>query len=91
MLQAAHALLRTETSDVPLEPEAVLSEFRTRFFDTKRFFDPFAGGGKFANFLYRQAKEQDAEVNHEIAHHRIEEAQLFIEAAYNCYARLGAA
>ena len=90
MLQAAHALLRTETSDVPLESEAVLSEFRTRFFDTKRFFDPYAGG-KFANYLYRQAKEQDAEINHEIAHHRIEEAQLFIEAAYNCYARLGAA
>ena len=31
------------------------------------------------------------EVDHEVAHHRIEEAQLFIEAAYNCYARLGAA
>lgn len=90
MIQAAHALLRTETSDVPLESEAVLTEFKTRFFDTKRFFDPYAGG-KFANYLYRQAKEQDVEVNHEIAHHRIEEAQLFIEAAYNCYARLGAA
>ena len=68
MIQAAHALLRTETSDIPLESEAVLSEFKTRFFDTKRFFDPYAGG-KFANYLYRQAKEQDAEVDHEVAHH----------------------
>ena len=69
--------------------EHIVTEFRNRYHETRVFHDPFAGA-KFTNYFFRQYEEQGTDVDHETAHHRIEEAQLFIEAAYGCYARLGA-
>ena len=112
-----------------------MAEFRTRFYDTQRFFDPYAGG-KFAHYffaahkqlannghgvpdersdnangsnagaLYGVAGEQSssgwqakgivngvgkvdpAQNRAEAARHLIEEAALFVEAAYSCYNRM---
>ena len=53
MLQAAKGLVKTEFIDVPDDPDRIVAEFRTRFFDTGIFFDRFAGG-KFAQYLFRR-------------------------------------
>ncbi|SVD53968.1 uncharacterized protein METZ01_LOCUS406822, partial [marine metagenome] len=88
MLTAARTLIRTEYLDVKDEADIIVEEFKTRFHDTRVFHDPFAGA-KFTNYFFRQHGEQTHVCDHESAHHRIEEAQLFIEAAYSCYARMG--
>ncbi len=88
MLTAARTLIRTEYLDVKDEADIIVEEFKTRFHDTRVFHDPFAGA-KFTNYFFRQHGEQTNLCDYESAHHRIEEAQLFIEAAYSCYARMG--
>ena len=86
MLQAARALITTENIDIGNASTEIVGEFRTRFYDTELFFDPYAGA-KFANYLFRV--HGDAETNSsEEAHRRIEEAQLFIEAAHACNHRI---
>ena len=87
MIQAAKTLVRTEYLDVPDDSERVVSEFRTRFYDTQKFFDPFAGG-IFANYLFA-AHQRVRPHTQESAHHLIEEAQLFVDAAHSCYNRMG--
>ena len=105
MLDAAAALVRFQNGEIdlavgppddPLRPDGpdsadkIIHEFRTRFYDTKLFFDPYAGG-KFGNYLFRiHCEELSANGNFttDAAHHRIEEAQLFIEAVYACHGRL---
>ena len=89
MVGAARSLLQTETIDVRDEPKHIVEEFRARFYDTKKFFDPFAGG-KFANYLFAAHSNGEGMDLPEAAHHRIEEAQLFIEAAHACYNRINA-
>ncbi len=86
MLQAARALITTENIDIGTAPAEVVDEFRTRFYDTELFFDPYAGA-KFANYLFRIHGDPDT-TSQEEAHRRIEEAQLFIEAAHACNQRI---
>ncbi|HVB33250.1 MAG TPA: nitrite/sulfite reductase [Patescibacteria group bacterium] len=88
MLQAAKSLLMTETAGVSSDPESIAAEFRTRFYDTKKFYDPFAGG-KFAHYFFAAHRDAAAPHTLESARHLIEEAQLFIEASHGCYNRLG--
>jgi sulfite reductase (ferredoxin) len=88
MLEAAKSLLKTELPDVPGEPDKIVQEFCARFYNTQRFFDPFAGG-KFAHYLFTAYRNAEALQTPEKARHLIEEAQLFIEASHNCYGRLG--
>ena len=87
MLQAARGLIKIEFLDIGDDPEQIISEFKTRFFDTEKIFDPFAGP-KFANYLFAAHKRGDANYDQESAHHTVEEAQLFIECAHSCYVRL---
>jgi sulfite reductase (ferredoxin) len=88
MLSAAKALIRIQFLDVKNDPDEIISEFKTRLFDTKLFHDPFAGA-KFANYLLKRHSEPPAEdVSLEDAHQQIEEALLFIEAAHACYDRI---
>ena len=86
MLQAARALITTENTDIGNSPAEIVNEFRVRFCDTELFFDPYAGA-KFANYLFRVHLEPETFSNEE-AHRRIEEAQLFIEAAHACNHRI---
>ncbi|MCH8076466.1 MAG: nitrite/sulfite reductase [SAR324 cluster bacterium] len=95
MITAASSLIRIEMDPLPEGREQIVTEFRRRYFDTKKFFDPYAGG-KFAQYLFsaheRANGHGDSNGNYtaEAAHHLIEEAQLFVEAALTCYGRLGA-
>ncbi|HEY3129947.1 MAG TPA: nitrite/sulfite reductase, partial [Acidobacteriota bacterium] len=86
MIQAARALVKTQLHDIAHDREQIVNEFRTRFYDTELFFDPYAGG-KFAQYLFRAHQKANSPYSPELAHQRIEEAQLFVEATYSCYGR----
>ena len=88
MLLGARGLIKTEFIDIGDNPDTVVREFRTRFFDTKVFFDKYAGG-KFAMYLFRR-HESGPHDTAEAAHHLIEEAHLFLEACHACAARIAA-
>ncbi|HVU14916.1 MAG TPA: hypothetical protein VHD90_26760, partial [Phototrophicaceae bacterium] len=90
MLGAARALVRTGYLDLNDDPDRIISEFRTRFFDTKLFFDPFAGG-KFAQFLFDRHDHPNPNPDADSARRLLEEAQLFIEATHSCEARVNGA
>jgi sulfite reductase (ferredoxin) len=88
MLLAAKALVRAQTFDIGDDKQEIVKQFRARYYDTQLFHDKYAGG-KFAQYLFRLADRDLATVSLDDAHHYVEEAQLFIEAAYACEARLG--
>ena len=76
MIQAAKALIKTEYLDIPDDPDQIVREFRTRFYDTQKFFDPFAGG-KFAHYLFAAHKRSNLPHTQESAHHLIEGGPAF--------------
>jgi sulfite reductase (ferredoxin) len=80
MLSAARALVRTEYIDVTQQPDDIVAEWKKRFFDTERFFDRFAKG-TFGRYLLDRHANGPEKVTAEMAAQRVEEAQLFIEAA----------
>lgn len=87
MIQAAKGLIQRYNIDVSEDPGQIVQEFRERFYDTELFFDPFAGP-KFAHYLFHAHSDDILKPEAAAVHRRIEEAQLFIEAAYTCYSRL---
>ncbi|HET9949609.1 MAG TPA: nitrite/sulfite reductase [Longimicrobiales bacterium] len=89
MLTAAKALVKTEFYDITDDPDQIVAEFRKRFHDTKRFHDRFAGA-KFAAYLFSAHEAGGNGGRPEQARERVEEAQLFIEAAYACYEKMNA-
>ena len=89
MIRAARALVKLEVQDAPNDPDRIVREFTTRFYDTQRFFDPFAGG-KFAQYLFAAHAASNKPANPDSARYLIDEAQLFIDASHACYNRLGA-
>jgi len=87
MLEAAKALVKLENIDVIDEPDQIVGEFTSRFHDTGRFHDRYAGA-KFAHYLLAaHASPPNGEALDEMRQ-KIEEAQLFIEAAHACYDRM---
>ncbi|HZU82376.1 MAG TPA: nitrite/sulfite reductase [Polyangiaceae bacterium] len=90
MLRGARALARERNANVGSDPDEIVSEFRKHFYDTQLFFDPFAGG-KFAHYLFRAHDERARPATADAAHQLIEEATLFVDAAHQCYTRLGSA
>ncbi len=86
-LQSAKGLVQVQYDDVSNDPDEIIAEFKERFFDTQLFFDPFVGP-KFANFLFAAHAGKGEQFTADTAHHRIAEAQLFIEAVHNCYNKL---
>src|SRR6185312_1283965 len=89
MLHGAQALLKFKFLIAPEDPDKIVDEFRTQFFDTEIFFDPFVRG-KFAQDFFKAHEEAGTKRTTETAHQLIEEAQLFIEACYSCHARMTA-
>ncbi|MEP7359445.1 MAG: nitrite/sulfite reductase, partial [Anaerolineales bacterium] len=89
MVQAAWALVKTDLPDFPLKADQVVPEFKKRFYDTQIFWDPFAGG-KFGHYLLRAHEKAGMSYGQEEARQRVEEAQLVVEAAYTCRAKIGA-
>jgi sulfite reductase (ferredoxin) len=89
MLQAAKALVKIEFSTVGDDPDLIVNEFRVRYYDTQKFFDPFAGG-KFAHYLFAAHKKSGEPYSPDYARYLVDEAQLFIDAAHSCYNRISA-
>ncbi|MBA3874121.1 MAG: nitrite/sulfite reductase [Anaerolineae bacterium] len=87
MLLAAYALVRTRFLALQDEPNKIVDEFRRTFFDTKLFFDPYAGG-KFANYLFDRHENPPTKVDADTAQHTLDEAQLFIEACHSAESRV---
>ncbi len=88
MIHSARALVKLELQDIPDDPNQIVREFTTRFYDTRRFFDTFAGG-KFAQYLFDAHASSSQPANPDSARYLIDEAQLFIDASHACYNRLG--
>jgi len=88
MIKAAKALVQIDYDDVSADPDEVVEEFEERYYDTQKFFDPYAGG-KFADYLFAAHKNVGTPFTADSAHHLTEEAQLFIEAVHSCYHRMG--
>lgn len=84
MLQAALALVKTQFQDIHDDPNTIVNEFRTRFYDTEVLRDRYAGS-KFAQYLFRRHASPPAGHTRDQAHRIVEEAQLFIESAYACH------
>lgn len=84
MLKAAKALVQIQYDDVSNDAEEIVEEFTERFYDTKVFFDTYAGG-KFAEYFFNAHKKSGQPADAMTAKHTIEEAQLFIEAVHTCY------
>ena len=88
MVEAARSLAREKNPNLGAAADEVIGEFRRHFYDTQLFFDPFVGG-KFAQFLFRGHEEHDKASTPDSARQLIEEATLFVDAAHQCYTRLG--
>ena len=91
MVQAAQALVKTQNDSVSSDENAIVIEFRTRFCDTQIFYDKYAGN-KFAEYFFKAGealKHNGGEIGKELALQRLQEAQLFIDAAHSCYNKLG--
>ena len=87
MITAAQGLLKVEDPDVKSDPAVVIPEFESRFIATELFFDRYVGAKEWGYFQAAHAAEGRARDRDE-ARRRVEEAQLFIEAAHSCYSRL---
>ena len=90
MLLAAKGLIKTEFIDITDDPADIVREFKTRFFDTEKFFDRYRRCGKFAMYLFRRHESTERPGTAEAARQLIEEAQLFLEASHACQQRLAA-
>jgi len=90
MLNAARALVLAENPDIKENAEQIVAEFRTRYYDTQKFWDPFAGG-KFGNYLFDAHAKAAHAYSEESSRYLIEEAQLFIDAAHSCNNKLSMA
>lgn len=88
MLRAARGLVKLEYPNISQDSNQIVGEFRTRFYDTQKFFDPFAGG-KFAHYLFAAQQRSDQPHTADSARYLIDEAHLFVEAAHSCYQRMG--
>src|SRR5689334_966686 len=87
MYQAALTLVEELFFNVPKDHDRVAEEFRARLYDTKLFWDEYAGG-KFGHYYLRAYEKRNEPYTPEEAHRRVEEAQLVIEAAHTCYSKL---
>ena len=89
MLHGAKALVKLVDPAISEDADQIVSEFRKYYFDTQKFYDPFAGG-KFAQYLFDAHQKSGNPHTSDSSRYLIDEAQLFIDAAHSCYNRLGA-
>jgi sulfite reductase (ferredoxin) len=88
MLHGARALVKLGDPNISDDPDRIVSEFKLRYYDTQKFWDPFAGG-KFANYLFDAHRKASEPHTPDSSRYLIDEAQLFIDAAHSCYNKLG--
>jgi sulfite reductase (ferredoxin) len=88
MLVAARALARQKNENLGDAPDEVVREFKTQLVDTKLFWDQYAHG-KFSQYFFKAYEQPAQNPNKETAHQLVEEAQLFVDAAYQYYSKSG--
>jgi len=87
LLFAAQGLLKVDDPDVPSDPAIIFERFHREFIETRRFLDRYVGNNEWQYF--QAAHEAGGRVrDRDEARRRVEESQLFIEAAHACYSRL---
>ncbi|HEY1372122.1 MAG TPA: nitrite/sulfite reductase, partial [Candidatus Binatia bacterium] len=91
MVHAAEALIKTQSDDAPRDDEGTVAEFRRLFCDTQVFYDKYMGT-TFADYIFkaRDAMQHAGDIERGVALQRLQEAQLFIDAAHSCYNKLAA-
>ncbi len=87
MLHGARALVKLANPLVSNDPDQIIAEFKALYYDTQKFWDPFAGG-KFANYLFDAHQKANRTYTEDSSRYLIDEAQLFIDAAHSCYNQL---
>jgi sulfite reductase (ferredoxin) len=85
MLTAARTLVQLQWLDVPNDPNVIVNEFRTRFVETKLFWDRFHMD-QFSRYLFVRHEGPDTRYTKDTAHKLIEEANLFIDAGHKANA-----
>ncbi len=90
MLDGAKALVKLVNPNIPSDPDRIVADFKTYYYDTQKFWDPFAGG-KFAHYLFDAHQKANGSYSADASRYLIDEAQLFIDAAHSCYNQLGKA
>lgn len=90
MLIASRGLIIGENPDITREPNHIVEDFKTRFFDTELFFHPQMKG-IFAGYLFARHERTGGTMNRDLARKTVEEAQLFIEACHACDLRMSQA
>lgn len=88
MLQAAQGLIKATNPDISEKPDAIVKEFDDRFCQTQLFYDKYAGA-KFAQFLFSAHEAEVEKFDEDKSRKLLEEAQLFIDAAYACNVKMG--
>ncbi|MBI3059951.1 MAG: hypothetical protein HYY81_11705, partial [Deltaproteobacteria bacterium] len=91
MVHAAQGLVKVQNYDLSNQETTILGEFKERFCETQLFYDKYAGR-KFADYLFKakDALRKQEPIDKEIALQRLQEAQLFIDAAHSCYNKVSA-
>ncbi|HUE97147.1 MAG TPA: nitrite/sulfite reductase, partial [Longimicrobiaceae bacterium] len=87
MIGAAQGLLKVGDPDVKADPAVVFPRFQREFIDSQLFFERFIGSNEW-QYLQAAHEAGGAARDRDEARRRVEEAQLFIEAAHACYTRL---
>jgi sulfite reductase (ferredoxin) len=90
MITAARTLVQLQWMDVPADPDVVVREFRARFVETKLFWDTYHHD-QFSRYLFQRHEAADTRYTKDTAHKLVEEANLFIDAAHKCHAKVQAA
>jgi sulfite reductase (ferredoxin) len=89
MITAARTLVQLQWPDAPDDAEVIVNEFRTRFVEPKLFWDKYHHD-QFSRYLFQRHEGPDTRYNTDTAHKLIEEANLFIDAAHKCHAKVQA-
>jgi len=87
MLLGARALIRGQYPNVGDDPQRIVDEFRTRFYDTKLFFGQFSGN-QIPHYFFNRHENPVENPSADYAHRLVEEAQLFIEGCHACDEKL---
>ncbi len=88
MLVAARSLTRQKNENLGDAADEIVREFKQHFVDTKLFWDQYAHG-KFSQYFFKAYEQPAKDPSKELAHQLVEEAQLFVDAAYECYTKTG--
>jgi len=86
MLKAARTLVQLQWPDAPNDPDVIVNEFRTRFVETKLFWDTYHAA-QFSNYLFNRHEGPDTRYTRDTAHKLVEEANLFIDASHKAHAK----